>query len=366
MPQTQFISVKEAAELLNCTPHYIRKLLRENKIRGGHIEGKKNFHVDPASLETYKKSDDFTNDINQLKQTLPITIMDAVMDVEECFESDLIAYVSAIGSPLSSITHDDCILLDDLLNSLDPVYPGTEGKKFKKITLFLQSGGGILEAAIKFVDIITHYANHFDVIVPMMAKSAATLISLSAENLYMTPVSELGPVDPIVQSPTNPGIQVPARAIKDLIKLYSREQKATDTKERTDVDKILLKKIEELDTYLLGSYESALVFSTNQIEERLKAKIKDNPALLKEAVYEFTEKHPSHSFPITFHKLQEYGLGKMIESPANMNAVKTLLAVYQAFMAGNSIVKTIGNRHMNRNVIVQITNMSQVPTKTAI
>jgi len=366
MSETKLISVKEAADQLNCTPHYIRKLLRENKIRGGHVTGKKNLHVDPASLDAYKKTDDFTNDINQLRQDMPITIMEAVEDVEDCFETDLIAHVSAIGNPLSSINHDDCIILDDLLNSMEPKNPGNDGKKFKKITLFLQSGGGILEAAIKYVDIITHYANHFDVIVPMMAKSAATLISLSAESLFMTPVSELGPVDPVVQSPTNPGIQVPARAIKDLIKLYSREQKATDTKERTDVDKILLKKIEELDTYLLGSYESALVFSTNQIEERLKAKIKGNPALLKEAVFEFTEKHPSHSFPITFHKLQEYKLGTMIPNDASMKAVKTLLAVYQAFMAGNNIVKTNGNRDMNRNVIVQAINMNQVPTKTAL
>ncbi len=366
MSETKLITVKEAAEQLNCTPHYIRKLLRENKIRGGHVTGKKNLHVDPASLDVYKNTDDFTNDINQLRQDMPITIMEAVEDIEDSFETDLIAHVSTIGNPLSSINHDDCIILDDLLNSLEPKYPGIEGKKFKKITLFLQSGGGILEAAIKYVDIITHYANHFDVIVPMMAKSAATLISLSAENLFMTPVSELGPVDPIIQNPTNPSVQVPARSIDDLMRFYSREQKATNTNERTDIDKILLKKIEELDTYLLGSYKSALAFSKEQIEERLKVKIRNNPDLLNQAVFEFTEKHPSHSFPITFHKLEEYKLGTMIPNDARIRAVKTLLAVYQAFMAGNNIVKTNGNRDMNRNVMVQTTNMNQVPTKTAL
>src|SRR3990172_8535934 len=224
MSETKLITVMEAAEQLNCTPHYIRKLLRENRIRGGRISGSKHIHVEPASLENFKKTEDFTKDIKQLQQEIPITIMEAVEDVELCFKTDLIAHVAAIGAPLSSISHDDCIILDDLLNSLEPEYAGTNGKKFKKITLFLQSGGGILEAAIKFVDIIKHYANQFDVIVPMMAKSAASLISLSAENLYMTPVAELGPVDPIVQSPTNPHIQVPARSLDDLIKYYSREQ----------------------------------------------------------------------------------------------------------------------------------------------
>lgn len=366
MSETQHVTVKQAAEELKCTPHYIRKLLRENKIQGGKIRGSKHIHVEPASLEKFKNTAEYSNDIKQLKQDAPITIMEAVQDVEECFETDLIAHVAAIGAPVSSITHDDCIILDDLLNNLDPEHPGTDGKKFKKITLFLHSGGGILEAAIKFVDIIKHYANSFDVIVPMMAKSAATLISLSSENLYMTPVSELGPVDPIVQSPTNPRIQVPARSIDDLIKYYSREQKSAGTNEKTEVERILLKKIEELDTYVLGSYKSALAFSTSQVEERLSTKIKDSN-ILKNAVYEFTEKHQSHSFPITFHKLQEYGIGTLIEKPASMNAVKTLLAVYQSFMAGNNIVKTTGNRDMNRNVVIQaINNNIQIPTKTAI
>lgn len=365
MSETRYITVKEAAEQLKCTPHYIRKLLREDKIRGGKIGSSKHIHVDPASLEQFRKANDYTRDIKALQQEIPITIMEAVQDVEECFETDLIAHVAAIGAPMSSIIHDDCIILDDLLNSLEPEYPGEDGKKFKKITLFLQSGGGILEAAIKFVDIIKHYANHFDVIVPMMAKSAASLISLSAENLYMTPVAELGPIDPIVQSPTNPNIQVPARSIDDLIKYYSREQKASGTTERTEVDRILLKKIEDLDTYILGSYKSALAFSTRQVHECLKTKIKD-PHTLEAAVYEFTEKNESHSFPITFHKLQEYGIGTLIENQASISAVKTLLAVYQAFMAGNSIVKTTGNRDMNRNVVLQVINQVQIPTKTSI
>ncbi|MFC1810652.1 hypothetical protein ACFLZH_04080 [Patescibacteria group bacterium] len=365
MSETQPISVQTAAKQLKCTPHYIRKLLRENKITGGKISGSRHLHVYPASLEKFKNTEDYSNDIKQLRQDIPITIMDAVQDLEAYFKTDLIAHVSAIGAPMTSITHDDCIILDDLLNSLEPEHKGTDGKKFNKITLFLHSGGGILEAAIKFVDIINHYANHFDVIVPMMAKSAATLISLSAENLYMTPVTELGPVDPIVQSPTNPNIQVPARSINDLIKSYSREQKASKTDERTEVEKMLLKKIEELDIYVLGNYESALVFSKDQIRERLSTKI-TNPSTLENAVHEFTEKHPSHSFPITPHILQEFGIGTLIEEE-KMNAVKTLLAVYQSFMAGNKIVKTTGNRNMNRNVVLQAANNNvQVPTKTAI
>lgn len=364
MSSTRFITVKEAAEILNCTPHYIRKLLREDRIKGGKIGGSKHLHVDPESLEQFKKTEDYTRDLKQLKQEIPITIMDAVTDVEENFKTDLVAYVATIGAPASNIVHDDCIILDDILNNLEPEYPGQDGKKFNKITLFLQSGGGVLDAAIKFVNIIQHYANHFDVIVPMMAKSAASLISLSAENIYMTPVSELGPIDPVVQSPSNPGIQVPARAIDDLIKAYSKEQGSQKTN-AGQVERILLKKIEDLDPYLLGSYKSALAYSQTEIQARLKTKIKD-PTLLDMAVREFTEDHESHSFPITLGTLQKYGIGNLVKDQASISSVKTLLAVYQAFMAANSIVKTVGNRNMNRNVVLQAMNRTQVPTKTSI
>src|SRR5690606_23692750 len=111
---TQYITVRDAAEDLKCTPHYIRKLLRENRIKGGKISGSKHIHVDPASLEKFKKTEDYTKDIKQLQQEVPITIMEAVQDVEECFTTDLIAHVAAIGAPMSNINHDDCILLNDL------------------------------------------------------------------------------------------------------------------------------------------------------------------------------------------------------------------------------------------------------------
>lgn len=254
------------------------------------------------------------------------------------------------------------------MSGLEPKYAG-ENKKFKKITLFLQSGGGILEAAIKIVDIISYYADSFEVIVPMMAKSAATFMSLSADNIYMTSISELGPVDPVIQSPLNPNIQVPARSIKDLISYYSKEQdqKSKTTKDQNNVDKILLSKIENIDPYLLGSYESALEFSKSQIKEKLSSKITDSKTL-EDAVHEFTEKHASHSFPITLRALNEYKLGIIVDEEKKIKAIKTLLAVYQGFMAGNSIVKVIGNRDINRNTVIQTQQhiKGQVPSKTSI
>lgn len=369
MTEGNFITVKEAAEKLGFTPHYIRKLIREGKILGTKLPWDSILSVDINSLDNYKKTDDFTNDINLLRQPMQISIMEAVEDVEDCFETDVITYFSNIGNISSPISHDDCILIDELLNTLEPKHKW-DWKKFKKITLFLHSWWGFLESAIKIVDIIRYYANDFDVIVPMMAKSAATYISLCADTLYMTPISELWPVDPIINSPINPNFQVPARSIDDLVKFYSEAEKkklnTDDNYERTEVDKMLLDKINNLDPYLLGSYKSALEFSKTEIRSILATKIKDRN-LLEQAVEEFTEKYASHSYPITLSRLNKYGLWTILDDITKLSTVKTLTFIYQSFMASNSIIKLLWNRNINRNVIVQtIEKNKQIPTKTAI
>ena len=58
-----FITVKRAAEILGVTPHYIRKLLRENKIKGQQIKNSNRWQVDRASIEQYRKTDTFKQDL---------------------------------------------------------------------------------------------------------------------------------------------------------------------------------------------------------------------------------------------------------------------------------------------------------------
>lgn len=147
------------------------------------------------------------------------------------------------------IEQNDALHLDNLLTTMKPYNKGTSNKKFKKIILVLNSGGGILEAAIKIVGIIRTYANEFEVIVPFMAKSAATIISLKADKIYLTAVSELGPVDPVVQSPTNPSVRVPAQAIENFIVQYGSQLQKTD---KTTVDEVIMSKLNiTLDPYIL-------------------------------------------------------------------------------------------------------------------
>jgi len=68
-----------------------------------------------------------------------------------------------------------------------------------KLILVLNSPGGQALAAERIVNVCRAYAgDSFEVMVPHMAKSAATMICLGASCIHMSTTAELGPVDPQV------------------------------------------------------------------------------------------------------------------------------------------------------------------------
>jgi hypothetical protein len=69
----------------------------------------------------------------------------------------------------------------------------------KPLHLILASPGGEGEAAIRMVRSIQARCTDLTVIVPDMAKSAATLLCLGADQILMGPGGDLGPVDPQFQ-----------------------------------------------------------------------------------------------------------------------------------------------------------------------
>jgi hypothetical protein len=64
-----------------------------------------------------------------------------------------------------------------------------------EIDLWLESGGGDAHAAYKLALLLRAHARRLCVIVPDYAKSAATLLALAADEIYMAPAAELGPLD---------------------------------------------------------------------------------------------------------------------------------------------------------------------------
>lgn len=87
----------------------------------------------------------------------------------------------------TQITHED-------LNAFMAVIHGMDWAK--GLTLLLHTPGGVTNAAETLVAYLRSKFDSIEVIVPALAMSAGTMISLSAERIIMGRQSQLGPIDP--------------------------------------------------------------------------------------------------------------------------------------------------------------------------
>jgi len=89
--------------------------------------------------------------------------------------------------------------------------------KQERIDLYLYSPGGITIAGYALVNLIREFCREFNVIIPFKALSCATLISLGANEVVMTPMAQLSPIDPSVQHPLGPVIQIPGQPTGQIV-----------------------------------------------------------------------------------------------------------------------------------------------------
>jgi hypothetical protein len=97
-----------------------------------------------------------------------------------------------LGVMIDLIHPDSITLFAELLYGADPRQP---------FHLLLRSPGGDGEVAIRLARMAQASCSEFVVVVPDIAKSAATILALGADRIVMGPPSDLGPIDPQVLVP---------------------------------------------------------------------------------------------------------------------------------------------------------------------
>ncbi len=122
--------------------------------------------------------------------------IDLIQEIEQERDSRVIAYLTGDRRGMETkIAFDQPSLIYDHLVEIGPQ---------EQIDLFLYSPGGLTLAAFTIVNIIREFCQRFTVLVPSNALSAATLISLGADEIVMSRLAQLSPVDPTITSPYNP------------------------------------------------------------------------------------------------------------------------------------------------------------------
>jgi hypothetical protein len=94
---------------------------------------------------------------------------------------------------LTSSTHITSSPVDDVFDDLRAKFPSGN----ERMEVLVHSSGGDIHAAYNLGLLIRRYApKELNFTIPRWAKSAATLLACSGNKVYMTPVAEMGPIDP--------------------------------------------------------------------------------------------------------------------------------------------------------------------------
>lgn len=180
-------------------------------------------------------------------------------------------------------------------------------RRTENIDLFLYSAGGDTMVPWRLVSMIREHCDKFSVLVPYKAHSAATMIALGADEIVMSDLSELSPIDPStanVFNPTdaqNPQNKIPI-SVEDVMAYFDLAKNKFGIKNDEELSRIFNKFVEsnpQIHPLALGNVNRI----HNLIRILAKRLLKSHKVSVKEEEIEkivdyFTEKLYSHQYLI--------------------------------------------------------------------
>ena len=114
-------------------------------------------------------------------------LLKLISDYNKLRQTFAVIFVAAIGKPIPDIplSQDDYYLIHDLLRDVDS----------PKVDLYLETPGGSAEAAEEIVKCLRSRFDQVSFVISGEAKSAGTIMVLSADEILMTETGSLGPID---------------------------------------------------------------------------------------------------------------------------------------------------------------------------
>lgn len=247
-----------------------------------------------------------TSDLTSLPD-VEKAIDDKVKELEESF-AGVPCFPLLIGD--RSI---DTGLVDEVFDDLRSRFG--QHAEHDNLIVLLESSGGDINAAYNLSQLLRRYGKkRLEIVIPRRAKSAATLLACSGDVIKMTPVSELGPVDPQITqvnalegrlenfSPLN---------IESTLELI-RNEYAVGNKEMADG---LLQRLQFPLT--LGSFKKTLDLSKQYLGEILSTRMLCGQTKeAQEAARLLTEGYSDHGYCINLAECRKIGLEAVeIEEP---------------------------------------------------
>jgi hypothetical protein len=215
----------------------------------------------------------------------------------------------------------------------------------QRLDLFLFTRGGDTEAPWRIVSLIREFATEFGVLVPYRAASAGTLISLGADEIVMTALGSLGPIDPSRSHPLLPRLTpdvvpepVSVQDMRHAMKFIrdtageGEEPATTTTYTPEAMAEILTTLFEKVHPLVIGaieqSYALAKLIAMRCLGTHMS--VATDGAAMEAIVNRLCDDYKSHQYPISRKEAAEAGLKVVEPPPAVDRAMMDLLKFYLA------------------------------------
>jgi hypothetical protein len=120
--------------------------------------------------------------------------------IEKARDARVLSLITSERPNIETHIAADCI--DPFVDFLDRIGPT------KRISLLLHTNGGDPLTAWRLTNLVRTFADEFEVLIPSRALSAGTLIAIGADKIVMSKQAALGPIDPSVNLPLNPTVNI--------------------------------------------------------------------------------------------------------------------------------------------------------------
>ncbi len=242
-----------------------------------------------------------------------LVLEDLLGRLESLRDCRIIAYWT---SPMARISDAVIIPLHDQLTTIG---------KVKRLGLFLETGGGDVEVPWRMISLLREFCGHLTVIVPHRAASAGTLTALGANEIVMTPLSVLGPIDPSRGHPLLPrkgdsdpepiSVQDMRHAMQFIREAAGSDNEMPYTPEA--MAQIFAALFDKIHPLAIGAIEQSYALSkligTRCLQTHMTAE--DDELEIKRIVDTLCDDFKSHQYPIPRAEAKRIGLNVVDATP---------------------------------------------------
>lgn len=224
----------------------------------------------------------------------------------------LLVYWTSTGG---SICQNDVTAMSRLLGRVE---------NHSKVALFLKSDGGNPEAALRFVHLLRQKFDYLVLLAPFECASAATMVALGANEIYMGPTSYLTAVDSSLKHDLSPVdhnnslVSVSQDEVMRILRLW---------KEQHDTDNPFPEVYKYIHPLVLGALDRSSSLSMRICQELLGYHLRDR-AKATRISRALNYNYPSHSYPITAREAKRLGLNVRHLGPGADLLLRDLNHVY--------------------------------------